>query len=55
MKLFLRIVMFVQVLLIIVGISQLIQGHPYYGLINIFFNTLFLGLNIINLKELEND
>lgn len=55
MKLFLKIVMFVQILLIIAGVFQVFTGHPYYGCFNIILNTCFLGMNIINLKELNND
>jgi hypothetical protein len=53
MKLFLRIVMFVQLLLIILGVFDLYIGETYFGLFHIIFNSFGFTINIINLKKIN--
>lgn len=55
MKLFMKIIMSAQIILIIYGIRLLFTITPIYGIILIISNAFFLGINTVNLKELEND
>jgi len=55
MKKFIILLMVVQVILFIIGITQLIEGSLYFGLFNTIINPIAFMINIDTLKYYNNE